>query len=179
VFPFRGDIGNAYRACPLPDVHGLRWGKQVELFLSTYTNKVDRKGRVSVPATFRSSLATHRHPNIVILFPSLKLAALDGSGSDYMEDLQSRLAQLDPLSDEYDDLSLMFADAHQLAIDGDGRIVLPETLKEHAQIADEAAFVGRGATFQVWEPARYAAHRDASRERALRQRPSIPPGGRA
>jgi MraZ protein len=151
----------------------------VELFLSTYTNKVDRKGRVSVPATFRSSLATHRHPNIVILFPSLKLPALDGSGSDYMEGLQSRVDQLDPLSDEYDELSLMFADAHQLAIDGDGRIVLPETLKEHAEITDEAAFVGRGAMFQVWQPARYAVHRGASRERALRQRPSIPPGNRA
>lgn len=151
----------------------------MELFLSTYTNKVDRKGRVSVPATFRSCLATHRHPNTVILFPSLKLDAIEGSGSDYMEELQSRVNQLDPLSEEYDDLTLMFADAHQLAIDGDGRIVLPEILKEHAEITDEAAFVGRGATFQVWQPARYAAHRDASRERALRQRPSLPPSGRA
>jgi MraZ protein len=159
-------------------MHGLRWGKQVELFLSTYTNKVDRKGRVSVPATFRSTLATHRHPNIVILFPSLKSNNLDGSGSDYMEELQSRLTQLDPLSDEYDDLSLMFADSHQLAIDGDGRIVLPDLLKQHAEISEEATFVGRGATFQVWEPAAFAAHRDASRARALRQRPALPPGGR-
>lgn len=151
----------------------------MELFLSTYTNKVDRKGRVSVPATFRSSLATHRHPNIVILFQSLKPDVLDGSGSDYMEELQARVNQLDPLSQEYDDLTMMFADSHQLAIDGDGRIILPETLKEYAHITDEAAFVGRGATFQVWEPGRYAAHRVASRERALRQRPSLPPGGRA
>lgn len=150
----------------------------MELFLSTYTNKVDRKGRVSVPATFRSCLATHRHPNIVILFPSLKSSYLDGSGIDYMDDLQSRLSQLDTLSDEHDELSLMFADAHQLAIDGDGRIVLPEPLKDHAKIDDEAAFVGRGATFQVWEPGRFAAHRSASRERALQQRPVLPPGGR-
>jgi len=151
----------------------------VELFLSTYHNKVDRKGRVSVPATFRSTLATHRHPNLVILFPSLKAEALDGSGSDYMEELQSRLATLDQLSDDYDDLSLMFADSHQLAIDGEGRIVLPESLKAHAQIADEVAFVGRGAMFQVWEPSRYAAHHDSSRQRTLRQRPALPPGGRA
>ena len=49
---------------------GERWGKQVELFLSTYVNKVDRKGRVSVPATFRSTLATNREPNLLVLFPS-------------------------------------------------------------------------------------------------------------
>jgi MraZ protein len=149
----------------------------VELFLSTYYNKVDRKGRVSVPATFRSTLATHRHPNIVILFPSLKAAAIEGSGSDYMEDLESRLATLDQLSDEYDDLSLMFADSHQLAIDGEGRIILPEPLKEHAEITDEVAFVGRGSMFQVWQPALYAEHRDASRARTRRQRPTLPPSG--
>jgi transcriptional regulator MraZ len=152
----------------------------VELFLSTYTNKVDRKGRVSVPATFRSTLATHRHPNTVVLFPSLKGKLLDGSGSDYMEELQQRLSSLDPLSVEYDDLSMMFADSHQLAIDGEGRIILPETLKEHAEITDEAAFVGRGVMFEVWQPERFAAHREASRERSLRNRPTLPPasGGR-
>ena len=149
----------------------------MELFLSTYTNKVDRKGRVSVPATFRSTLATHRHPNVVILFPSLKATALDGGGSDYMEDLHNRLSMLDPLSDEYDALSMMFADSHQLSIDGEGRIILPETLKEFAQITDEAAFVGRGAMFQVWQPALFAGHREASRERSRLQRPVVPPAG--
>lgn len=149
----------------------------MELFLSTYTNKVDRKGRVSVPATFRSTLATHRHPNVVILFSSLKGKRLDGSGSDYMEELQARLSLLDPLSEEYDDLSMMFADSHQLAIDGEGRIVLPDTLKDYAEITDEAAFVGRGAMFEVWQPALFAAHRAASRDRSQRNRPTLPPAG--
>ena len=56
---------------------GERWGKQVELFLSTYVNKVDRKGRVSVPATFRSTLATHSQPNLVVAFPLLHVAAVE------------------------------------------------------------------------------------------------------
>jgi MraZ protein len=159
---------------------GERWGKQVELFLSTYTNKVDRKGRVSVPATFRSCLATHRHPNLLILFPSFKVDALDGTGSDRMVEMQERLETLDQFSDEYDDLALMFADAHQLAMDGEGRIILPEALKEHAQIGDEATFVGLGAMFQVWEPERFAEHRAAARERSRRQGATLPSasGGR-
>src|ERR1700674_539384 len=112
AFLFRGDIGNAYRARPLPDVHGLRWGKQVELFLSTYTNKVDRKGRVSVPATFRSTLASHRHPNLVIVFPSFRLPALECTGSDRMEEMQERLESLEQFSEEHENLSQLFADAH-------------------------------------------------------------------
>ncbi len=151
----------------------------MELFLSTYLNKVDRKGRVSVPATFRSTLATHRHPNVVILFPSFKVAALDGTGSDRMEEMKNRLDALDQFSDEYDDLSLLFADSHQLAIDGEGRIILPETLKEHAHISSDVAFVGLGAMFQVWEPSRYAEHRATARERTRRQGTTLPAIGGA
>lgn len=146
----------------------------MELFLSTYTNKVDRKGRVSVPATFRSCLASQRHPNLVILFPSFKFDALDGSGSDRMVELQERLETLDQFSDEHDDLSMMFADAHQLAMDGEGRIILSEALKEHARIDDEATFVGLGAMFQVWEPSRFAEHRATARERSRRQGATLP-----
>jgi len=99
----------------------------VELFLSTYVNKVDRKGRVSVPATFRSTLATHRETNLVVLFPSFKVPALDGTGSDYVEEMKDRLETLDQFSDEHENLSWLFADAHPLTMDGEGRIVLPET----------------------------------------------------
>ena len=149
-------------------------GEEVELFLSTFVNKVDRKGRVSVPATFRSCLASQRHPNLVILFPSFKFDALDGTGSDRMVEMQERLETLDRFSDEYDDLALMFADAHQLAMDGEGRIVLPESLKQHAQIDEEATFVGLGAMFQVWEPRQFAEHRAAARERSRRQGATLP-----
>jgi MraZ protein len=156
---------------------GERWGKQVELFLSTYVNKVDRKGRVSVPATFRSTLATNRESNLVVLFPSMRAPALDGTGSDYVEEMKDRLETFDQFSDEHENLSLLFADAHPLTVDGEGRIVLPEALKEHAQITTDVAFVGLGAMFQIWEPARYSEHRATVRERARSQRTTLPPRG--
>ena len=146
----------------------------MELFLSTYVNKVDRKGRVSVPATFRSTLATHRQPSLVIIFPSFKVPALDGAGSDRMEEMKNRLETLEQFSDEYDNLSLLFADAHPLTMDGEGRIFLPESLKEHAGISTDAAFVGLGATFQIWEPGAYAAHRAEVRERTRRSGTTLP-----
>jgi len=158
---------------------GERWGKQVELFLSTYVNKVDRKGRVSVPATFRSTLATNKEPNLVVLFPSNRAPALDGAGSDYIAEMKDRVETVDQFSDEHENLSLMFADAHPLSMDAEGRIVLPEDLKAHAQITTDVAFVGLGAMFQVWEPGRYAEHRSAVRERARTQRTTLPPRGGA
>ena len=147
----------------------------MELFLSTYVNKVDRKGRVSVPATFRSTLATHREPNLVVLFPSFRLPALDGSGGNYVEEMNERLETIDQFSDDHENLSQLFAEAHPLTMDGEGRIVLPETLKEHASIATDVAFVGLGAMFQMWEPARYAEHRSTVRERSRLQGTTLPP----
>jgi len=147
----------------------------VELLLSTFVNKVDRKGRVSVPATFRSTLATHRHPNQVVLIPSFKYPAIDGTGSDHLSEMMEGLNTLDQYSDRRDDLALAFADATPLQIDGEGRIVLPDELKDHAHIADEVAFVGLGTMFQMWEPGRFKSHRAEARDRSRRDRATLPP----
>jgi MraZ protein len=149
----------------------------VELFLSTFVNKVDRKGRVSVPATFRSALASNRYPNLLIAFPSLRLPAIECSGSNRMEEMQGRIETLEQFSDEYENLTQLFAEAQPLTIDGEGRVILPESLKEHAQIAGEVAFVGLGANFQLWHPASYTEHRAAVRERARRQGTTLPSRG--
>ena len=147
----------------------------MELFLSTFVNRVDRKGRVSVPATFRSTLATHRHPNQVVLIPSFKYPAIDGTGSDHLTEMMEGLNTLDQYSDRRDDLSLIFADSTALQIDGEGRIVLPGELKSHAHIEDEIAFVGLGTMFQMWEPQRFQAHRAEALERSRRERATLPP----
>jgi MraZ protein len=149
----------------------------VELFLSTFVNKVDRKGRVSVPATFRSTLATHRHPNQVVLMPSFKFEAIDGTGSDHLMQMMEGLGTLDQYSDRRDDLALVFAESRALQIDGEGRIVLPDDLKSHAQIGEEVAFVGLGTMFQLWEPGRFNRHRAEARERSRRSGATLPSSG--
>ncbi len=136
------------------------------LFISTFVNKVDRKGRVSVPATFRAALKGQAF-NGIVAFRSFRQAAVEACAMDRMEDLSQGVDALDQFSQEQDDLaSTIFADAHQLPIDGDGRIVLPPLLAEHAGIAEAAAFVGRGRTFQIWNPDTFARHQDEARRRA-------------
>jgi transcriptional regulator MraZ len=154
---------------------GERWGKQVELFLSTYVNKVDRKGRVSVPATFRSTLATNSQPNLLVAFPSLRVRAVECAGSNRIEEMQRRIDTLEQFSDEYENLTQIFADSHPMSMDPEGRVILPEALKEHAGIGCDVAFVGLGAMFQLWNPALYEEHRAAVRERSRQQRTTLPP----
>jgi MraZ protein len=151
----------------------------VELFLSTFVNRVDRKGRVSVPATFRSTLATHRHPNQVVLIPSFKYQAIDGTGSDHLNEMMEGLNTLDQYSQRREDMALLFADSRSLTLDGEGRIVLPDDLKGHADIDDEVAFVGLGTTFQLWQPNNFAAHRAEALQRARSGGATLPPAGGA
>ena len=163
---------------PLAESPGRALGEEVELFLSTYVNKVDRKGRVSVPATFRATVADQSFPGIVV-FPSFKHEALEGSGIKRMEEMSERLDALDEFSEERENLSVLFASSQALPFDPEGRIVLPENLATYAHISDTAAFVGLGKSFQIWEPNRFADHQTMLRDRARQQGASLPPRGGA
>jgi len=121
------------------------------LFLSTHVNKVDKKGRVSVPAQFRTAVIGQSFPGIVA-FRSFSLQVIDAAGIERMEKYSEELDGLAEGSARRDELSAMLADARQLAFDGEGRIVLPADLAQFARIADEAAFVGQGRHFYICEP---------------------------
>src|ERR1700704_3627809 len=99
----------------------------VALFLSTFVNKVDRKGRGSVPASFRAALAGQSFAGIVA-YRSFKNSAIEGSGIDRLEEMSMRLDALDEFSEERESLASIFADSQQLAFDAEGRIVLPQLL---------------------------------------------------
>jgi MraZ protein len=146
----------------------------VALFLSTYVNKVDRKGRISVPASFRSVLPEHSF-NGIIAYPLFKYDALECCGMGRMEAMARRLETLEQFSQEYDDLQTLFSDAERLTFDGEGRITLTDSLRDYAKITDTAAFVGVGATFQIWEPQAYEASKRVKRERLRHHPVSLPP----
>lgn len=144
------------------------------LFLSTFVNKIDKKGRVSVPATFRAALSGQPFPGIVT-YRSFTSPALEGSGMDFMERLAASTEQFDAFSAEQEQITaLIFADSKQLPWDPEGRIVLPEDFIAHAGIGETCAFVGLGNTFQIWEPGALRVAQDALRQRALRDRPTLP-----
>jgi len=154
------------------------------LFLSTTTNKIDRKGRVSVPAPFRAALSGLPFQGIVAI-PSFKYPALQCGGVDWLEQLSAGIGAYDFFSEEHDALTAaLFANAQQLAFDGDGRIGLPAELAAHANIDGLAAFVGRGPTFEIWEPEAFRAYQAEATKRAAEQAMTVrasrvPDGGAA
>ncbi len=139
------------------------------LFLSTFTNKVDKKGRVSVPSPFRAALVGQNF-NGLVAFRSYRLPAIEGLDMARMEQFSESTDSLDLFSEEHEDITAtIFADAVQMPFDGEGRIVLPANLVEHAGIGETATFVGRGRTFQIWEPERFQEFQDKARQRAREQ----------
>lgn len=143
------------------------------LFLSSTTNKVDRKGRVSVPSAYRAILKDQGY-NSVVCYPSFALPAIECCDIARMERLSASLDQLNPFADDRSAFATsILADSSELAFDPEGRIVLPELLLEHSGIQEAATFVGQGATFQIWEPEAYRAFRAAAREQARAQRESF------
>ena len=147
------------------------------IFLSTFVNRLDKKGRVSVPSTFRAALGSQSFQGI-ILFRSYTLSAIEGFGMDRMERLSQQLDTMDLFSDTQNDLAAsIFADAHQLAFDGEGRVLLPELLCAHAHLSDQVAFVGRGATFQLWNPEAFNHYQAQARDRLKVSK--LSPGGQS
>jgi MraZ protein len=137
----------------------------MDRFVSAFTNKIDSKGRVSVPATFRATLARDGFDGLYV-YPALGLSALDAGGNRLVEEINGLLDGMPRYSDEHDLLSTEFyGNSEILKLDAEGRIVLSDRLKEWAQIEDRVAFVGLGHKFQLWEPERFAARQEEARSK--------------
>lgn len=138
------------------------------LFLSTYINKLDRKGRVSVPAPFRAALAGQSF-NGIVAYPSHRLPALEACGIDRMDRLAAALDSAEAFADSHDDVAtVVFAEARQLPFDSEGRVILPPDLAAAAGIIENCAFVGCGKSFQIWEPEAFRSHQEEARNRTSR-----------
>ena len=143
----------------------------MDRFVSTFTNKIDAKGRVSIPAPFRAVLERDGYAGGIYCYPSLDAPALDAGGERLAKKIDGLLAGLPDYSDERDELSVaLYGDVHVLTIDGDGRIVVPQSLRGHAGLQTEVTFVGLGDKFQMWSPDRFENRRNAAREKVQEHR---------
>ncbi|MGK2742369.1 division/cell wall cluster transcriptional repressor MraZ [Tepidicaulis sp. LMO-SS28] len=131
----------------------------MESFRGTFTNKVDAKGRVSVPAKFRAVVAAQGF-NGITCFPSFLGKFLEAGGPAFTSEIDAILNKLPPFSPERDQLAaILVGNAMDLMFDGDGRVMLPREFMEHAGITDQITFVGMTTKFQIWSPAAYEAFR--------------------
>ena len=122
------------------------------MFLSTYENKLDKKGRVSVPASFRSYLSNMGY-NGVICYPSFNLQCIEAWPQDRIEKITNAIENLNPFEEKKDYFATsILSESVNLIFDTEGRISLTKKLLQHSKIKTKILFVGLGKTFQIWEP---------------------------
>lgn len=120
------------------------------MFLGRYAHNLDAKGRLAIPARYRDALAegvvlTRGIDRCLALYP---LAA--------WRPLAEKVAAL-PLTDAdaRNFRRLVFAEAADLELDGQGRILIPPDLRRYAEIEREALVVGVDTSIEIWSPARW------------------------
>jgi len=129
----------------------------MDRFVSNFTLRLDAKGRVSIPASFRAVLARDGFEGLYC-YPSLDQPAIDAGGHALLAEIEELLARFPAYSDQRDELSLsLYGTSETLKADGEGRVTLSDALKSHAQVTDSVTFVGLGHKFQIWEPGRFRA----------------------
>ena len=143
------------------------------LFMDTVLNKVDSKGRVSLPADYRAIVK--ETGSEIVCYRSLSSPCIAGGLEDLLDKLATQMEDsLDFFSATQDNLTnLVFGDAKRYPFDSTGRIMLSEKLLKHAQISDSAVFVGKGRKFQIWNPENWAKEEARIRAQVLKVRPSI------
>ena len=143
------------------------------MFISIYENKLDKKGRVSVPAAYRSHLSTLGY-NGVVCYPSFTNSSIEFCPQDRLEKIIESIETLNPFEENRDIFSTsILANSSQLNFDGDGRITLNEKLLEHSKIKEKVLFVGQGKTFQMWEPTLFRKFSDDARKKANLKRSEL------
>ena len=143
------------------------------MFLSTYENKLDKKGRVSVPASFRSYLSNLGY-NGVICYPSFNNQSIEAWPQDRIEKISKTIDTLNPFEEKRDFFATsILSESENLQFDTEGRVSISQKLLSHSKIKDNILFVGLGKTFQIWDPKNFEKFRALARKKAFQNRSNL------
>ena len=143
------------------------------MFLSTYENKLDKKGRVSVPASFRSYLSNLGY-NGIVCYPSFNHDCVEAWSQDRIEKITNTIDSLNPFDENKDYFATsILSESINLQFDSEGRILLTQKLLKHAKIKNSMLFVGQGKTFQIWEPKSFEKFKVKAKKKSNINRDSL------
>ena len=126
-------------------------------------HKVDTKGRVSIPALFRRVLEagdpdwkSAARPQLVIVYGDHRRKYLECYTIEAIDEVDGKIDDMPRGSMERRMLErLIHGQSFPTEVDGDGRLVLPQKLREKIGLDKEAFFIASGDTFQIWKPETY------------------------
>ena len=136
-------------------------------FLSNATNKIDAKGRVSVPAQFRNVL-TRLDIQELYAIQDFIYPAVTVGGPDLLDRYERQIDEGDPFSVDANDMSLLIHGGGVfLKLDGEGRLMVSDFIRDYTGISDQVTFVGRSDHFQLWDPVQYEEKRQEALSRRM------------
>ena len=137
-------------------------------------HKVDAKGRVSIPALFRRVIEAGDpdwkdglRPQLVIVYGDHRRNFLECFTIEAIDEVDAKIARMPRGTPERRLLEKMVqGQSFPTEVDNDGRLVLPQKLRDKIGIETEAYFIASGDTFQIWKPETYEEE-DEAKTRAL------------
>ena len=128
--------------------------------------QIRQKGRVSVPASFRSYLSNLGY-NGVVCYPSFNNQSIEAWPQDRIEKISNTMNSLNPFEEKRDFFATsILSESVNLQFDSEGRISLTSKLLKHAKIKNSMIFVGQGKTFQIWEPTLFEKFKVSARKKS-------------
>ena len=137
-------------------------------FRGESVHRVDAKGRVSVPASFRRVLElgdpdweTGSNPSFVLIYGLDGTACLNGYTKREADRLGAKIEAL-PYGPQRKRMERrLMTQSVFLTLDDNGRFVLSQALRDQFAIESEAKFAGMNEKFEIWSPAAYEADQAA------------------
>jgi MraZ protein len=124
------------------------------LFRGQHRHTIDEKGRLSIPAKFRDTLAGDLRPALFITVYKDCLVAYSATAWSELEKKLDEMPQFDPKVREF--RRVFYSPAQECPIDKAGRVLVPPDLREHAKLDKDVVLAGLGKTFEIWNAASHA-----------------------
>lgn len=156
------------------------WEKAVgRRFRGESHHKVDAKGRVSIPASFRRVVEaadpnwnSGDQPELVIVYGDHRRNYLECYTMEAIDEVDAKIDRLPRGSMERKMLQRLFhGQSFPTSVDETGRLVLPAKLRQKIGLDKEAFFIAAGDTFQIWNPETYEQEEAAKTEAWLDELP--------
>ena len=126
-------------------------------------HKVDGKGRVSIPASFRRVIEAcdpdwteGLPPRLILVYGGATRDYIEGFTIEAMDEVDDKISKFPRGSAKRKAMERLYsAQSVEIVVDDTGRIVLPAKLREKIGLDGMARFVASGDTFEIWQPEAY------------------------
>ena len=127
------------------------------MFKGSSFHTMDNKGRVSIPVRFREVLQEHQDRQLILT--NWDGYILGFPHSEWVK-VEAKLGEMALFRKDYRNFQrFLISGVEECPLDRQGRILIPQNLRDYAKLGREVAIVGLVRNFEIWDRERYESHR--------------------